>query len=201
MEIDNRPRCAWPSDDPLMLRYHDEEWGVPVHDDQKWFEFIVLDAFQAGLSWRTVLHKRAAFRRVFHNFDPEKVARMSDKAMEKARQNPAIIRNRLKIQAAVKNARAFLDLQEHHGSFDRLIWSFTEGKTIHSAWKTFEDMPASTPLSDTVSKALKKEGFTFVGSTICYAFLQAAGVVNDHLVHCFRYRELADSATNRVTRA
>ena len=192
MERDNRPRCAWPSDDPIMLRYHDEEWGVPVHDDQKWFEFIVLDAFQAGLSWRTVLHKRTAFRQVFHDFDPEKVARMSDKAMENARQNPAIIRNRLKIQAAVKNAQAFVDLQAQHGSFDSFIWSFTEGKTLHNAWKSLDQLPASSPLSDQVSRALKKEGFTFVGSTICYAFLQAAGVVNDHLAHCFRYEELVN---------
>jgi DNA-3-methyladenine glycosylase I len=193
MAIDDKPRCAWPTDDDIMLRYHDEEWGVPVHDDCKWFEFIVLDAFQAGLSWKTVLHKRGSFRQVFYDFDPEKVARMSDKAMENARQNPAIIRNRLKIQAAVKNARAFLNIQAHHGSFDHFIWSFTEGQTIHNAWKTMEEMPACTPLSDTVSKALKKEGFTFVGSTICYAFLQAAGVVNDHLVHCFRYKELLNS--------
>lgn len=193
MTMDNKPRCAWPSDDPIMLRYHDEEWGVPVHDDPKWFEFIVLDAFQAGLSWKTVLHKRAAFRKVFHDFDPQKVARMSDKAMEKARQNPAIIRNRLKIQAAVKNARAFLAMQERHGSFDSFIWSFTEGKTLHNAWTSLDQLPASTALSDAVSKALKKEGFTFVGSTICYAFLQAAGVVNDHLVHCFRYAELSNS--------
>ncbi|MCP4450833.1 MAG: DNA-3-methyladenine glycosylase I [Planctomycetes bacterium] len=190
MAIDNRSRCAWPSDDSVMLRYHDEEWGVPVHDDRKWFEFIVLDAFQAGLSWKTVLHKRAAFRQVFHDFDPEKVARMSDKAMEDARQNAAIIRNRLKIQAAVKNAQAFLKIQAQHGSFDSFIWSFTEGKTLHNAWESLGEMPASTALSDTVSKALKKEGFTFVGSTICYAFLQAAGVVNDHQVHCFRYEEL-----------
>jgi DNA-3-methyladenine glycosylase I len=183
-------RCAWLGDDELMLRYHDEEWGVPVHEDQKWFEFIVLDAFQAGLSWKTVLHKREGFRRVFHGFDPVKVARMPDKAIDKARQDPAIIRNRLKIQATVKNARAFLELREKHGSFDSFIWSFTDGKVIHNAWRELKDLPASTPLSDAVSKALKKEGFSFVGSTICYAFLQAAGVVNDHLVRCFRHGEL-----------
>lgn len=177
-------------DDLLMQRYHDQEWGTPLHDDLKWFEFIVLDSFQAGLSWRTVLHKREAFRKVFYGFDPVKVSRMTAAAMEKARQNKAIIRNRLKIQATVKNAKAFLRLKEREGSFDHFIWSFTDGRVVQNAWKSHDDIPASTPLSDTVSKALKAEGFTFVGSTICYALLQAAGVVNDHLVHCYRYEEL-----------
>jgi DNA-3-methyladenine glycosylase I len=188
---DDKPRCAWMGADPLMLKYHDEEWGVALHDDRKWFEFIVLDSFQAGLSWRTVLHKREAFGKVFHGFDPQKVARMTPAAMEKARQNKAIIRNRLKIQATVTNARAFLKLQEREGAFDRFIWSFTDGRVVHNAWTAMEQIPASTPLSDRVSKALKAEGFTFVGTTICYALLQAAGVVNDHLVHCFRYRALS----------
>ena len=191
--IDDKPRCAWPSDDELMLRYHDEEWGVPVHKDHKWFEYIVLDGFQAGLSWKTVLHKREAFRKVFYNFDPQKVASMSDNEIEMARQNPAIIRNRLKIHAAVKNAGAFLKMQAKYDSFDTFIWSFTHGKVIHNTWKKLEELPASTPLSDAVSKALKAEGFSFVGSTICYAILQAAGVVNDHLVHCFRHKELMES--------
>jgi len=173
-----------------MQDYHDNEWGVPVHDDLKWFEFLVLDAFQAGLSWRTVLHKREAFRKVFKGFDPEKVARMSAAELEKARTNPDIIRNRLKIQATVKNAVAFLKLQESHDSFDAFIWQFTEGKTVQNKWKSMDQIPASTPLSDQVSKSLKSEGFTFVGSTICYAFLQAAGVVNDHIVSCFRHRHL-----------
>jgi DNA-3-methyladenine glycosylase I len=190
MMIDNKPRCGWMGDDELMLRYHDEEWGVPVHEDRKWFEYIVLDAFQAGLSWKTVLHKRESFRKVFHDFDPEKVAGMSDKEMEVARQNPAIIRNRLKIRAAINNAAAFLEMQEKHDSFDTYIWSFTNGKVIHNTWRELGKLPASTPLSDAVSKALKAEGFSFVGSTICYAILQAAGVVNDHLVHCFRHKEL-----------
>ena len=188
---DDKPRCAWMGDDLLMQRYHDEEWGVPLHDDRKWFEFIVLDSFQAGLSWRTVLHKRVAFRKVFYDFDPERVARMTPAAMEKARQNKAIIRNRMKIKATVSNARAFLKLQEREGTFDRYLWSFSDGRVIQNAWKTFKQIPASTPLSDRVSKALKSEGFSFVGTTICYALLQAAGVVNDHLVHCFRYQELA----------
>ena len=187
---DNKFRCAWPGSDEIMIRYHDEEWGVPVHDDLIWFEFIVLDAFQAGLSWKTVLHKREAFRQVFYGFDPVKVARMSDKEREKARQNPAIIRNRLKIRATVKNAMAFLKIQEKWGSFDSFIWSFTNGEIIHNSWTDLKEIPASTPLSDKVSNALKKEGFSFVGSTICYALLQASGVVNDHLVHCFRYKEL-----------
>ncbi|NIR58273.1 MAG: DNA-3-methyladenine glycosylase I [Gammaproteobacteria bacterium] len=190
MVTDDRPRCAWMGGDALMLRYHDEEWGVPVHDDQEWFEYLVLDAFQAGLSWRTVLHKREAFRKAFHGFDPAKVARMPEKEIERARRNPAIIRNRLKIDAAVKNARAFLDLRQKRGSFDAFVWSFTDGKVIHNRWKTPRQLPAATPLSDAVSKALKQEGFSFVGSTICYAFLQAAGVVNDHLIHCFRHEEL-----------
>ncbi len=176
--------------DEVMLRYHDEEWGVPVHTDQKWFEFLVLDAFQAGLSWKTVLRKREAFREVFHGFDPARVARMTEVELEAARQNPAIIRNRLKIQATVKNAVAFLDLQDEQGSFDSFIWSFTDGSVLQNEWEKLEQIPAFTPLSDMISKALKQSGFSFVGTTICYAFLQAAGVVNDHLVRCFRWKEL-----------
>jgi DNA-3-methyladenine glycosylase I len=181
-------------DDELMIRYHDEEWGVPVHDDKKWFELMVLDAFQAGLSWKTVLHKRAAIRKVFHGLDPEKVVRMPDEELEAARRNSAIIRNRLKIWAAVKNAGIFLRHRDTHGSFDAYIWSFTDGRVIHNAWKNLKDIPATTSLSDIVSRALKKDGFSFVGSTICYAFLQAGGIVNDHLVRCFRHKELM--ATN-----
>ena len=189
--IDNqRQRCGWSGDDPLMVRYHDEEWGVPVHDDRKWFEFIVLDAFQAGLSWKTVLHKRDAFHQVFHGFDPLQVAGMTERDMAGAMANPAIIRNRLKIRAAVKNAQAFLRLQETHGRFDDYIWTFTDGRVIHNSCKTAEAVPAKTGLSDTVSRALKQQGFSFAGSTICYSFLQAGGVVNDHLVTCFRYGEL-----------
>jgi DNA-3-methyladenine glycosylase I len=176
-----------------MVRYHDSEWGVPVHDDRKWFEFILLDAFQAGLSWKTVLHKREAFHQVFYGFDPRRVADMSEAAIADAIANPAIIRNRLKIRAAVSNARAFLRLQETRGSFDEYIWAFTGGRVIRNRWKTPESVPARTDLSDAVSKALKQQGFTFVGSTICYSLLQAAGVVNDHLVSCFRYRELPPS--------
>jgi len=190
MKGEEKPRCAWTGDDLKMMAYHDTEWGVPVHDDRTWFEFLVLDGFQAGLSWKTVLHKRDAFRKVFHDFDPEKVARMPEQEVEKALNNTAIIRNRLKVRAAVKNARAFLDLQEKAGSFDAFIWSFTGARTIHNAWKTMDKIPSATPLSDRVSMALKAHGFSFVGTTICYAFLQAAGVVNDHLVRCFRHAEL-----------
>lgn len=192
--MDTQTRCGWIGADAAMRRYHDREWGVPVHDDRKWFEYLVLDAFQAGLSWKTVLHKRAAFRAVFHNFDPGKVARMSIREQDAARSNPAIIRNRLKIRAAVANAEAFLRLAQSHGSFDAFIWSFTDGRTIHNGWRTLEEVPATTPLSDAVSKALKRAGFSFAGSTICYAFLQAGGVVNDHLRGCFRYTELVEAS-------
>ena len=192
MNSDDRPRCGWPGDDELMLRYHDREWGVPVHEDRQWFEYVVLDAFQAGLSWRTVLHKREAFRKVFHGFDPARVARMTEKAVEKACQNAAIIRNRLKIRAAVNNAKAFLALQKKHGSFDAFIWSFTDGRVIHNDWRKINDIPAHTELSDTVGKSMKIEGFSFVGTTICYSFLQAGGIVNDHLVECFRHKELLE---------
>jgi len=190
MRTQTKQRCRWPGDDPLMQRYHDDEWGVPVHDDRKWFEYIVLDAFQAGLSWKTILHRRRAFHQVFFGFEPQQVAAMSDEAIAGAIANPAIIRNRLKIRATVANAKAFLELQARHGSFDDFIWSFTDGRVIHNNWPTEDAVPANTELSDRVSKALKQQGFSFVGSTICYSFLQAGGIVNDHIVNCFRHREL-----------
>jgi len=190
MMNDDKTRCAWPGDDELMRRYHDEEWGVPVRDERKWFEYLVLDAFQAGLSWRTVLHRREGFRKVFRDFNPGRVARLTQKQIDAACVNPAIIRNRLKIEATVRNARVFLEVQERHGSFDAFIWSFTDGEVIHNRWTGLEQLPASSPLSDSVSRSLKQTGFSFVGSTICYALLQAGGIVNDHLVHCFRYPEL-----------
>jgi DNA-3-methyladenine glycosylase I len=190
MDIAAPHRCPWPGDDPTMIRYHDEEWGVPVHDDCKWFEFIVLDAFQAGLSWKTILHRREAFRTVFFDFAPQRVAAMSEAEVAAAIGNPAIIRNRLKIRAAVTNATAFLELQARHGSFDDYIWSFTDGRVIHNRWQTEDAVPANTGLSDAVSKALKQQGFSFVGSTICYSFLQAGGIVNDHLTGCFRHAAL-----------
>jgi DNA-3-methyladenine glycosylase I len=187
---DHKPRCTWPGEDPRMLEYHDREWGQPVHGDHVWFEYLVLDAFQAGLSWRTVLYKRPAFRKVFHDFDPARVTLMGEEEIQSALANPGIIRNRLKIRAAVANAGAFLRLQERYGSFDAFIWSFTERKVIHNGWGDLGELPASTPLSDAISHDLKSAGFSFVGSTICYAFLQSGGVVNDHLRQCFRYREL-----------
>lgn len=190
-------RCPWPGDDVPMQQYHDEEWGVPVHDDVRWMEHITLDAFQAGLSWRTILHKRQAFGEVFHGFDPVRIAAMTEDEMQAVQQDVRIVRNRLKIRATVKNAAAFLTLAERHGSFDNFIWSFTDGRVVHNRWFTAEQVPATSPLSDTVSKALKQAGFTFVGSTICYAFLQAAGVVNDHLVGCFRHAQLKAGAGGR----
>lgn len=183
-------RCSWCGSDPLYVQYHDEEWGVPVHDDRKIFEFMVLDGAQAGLSWLTVLRKRENYRKAFDNFDVEKIAKYSEKKIEKLLTNEGIIRNKLKINGAVKNAQAFLKVQEEFGNFDKYIWQFVGGKTKHNARETFKHVPATSPESDAMSKDLKKRGFTFVGSTICYAFMQAAGMVNDHLVECFRYKEV-----------
>lgn len=188
-------RCIWPADDPLMIRYHDEEWGVPVHDDRKLFEFLVLDAFQAGLSWRTVLYKREAFRKAFANFDARKVARFDEQRMAALMEDTGIIRNGLKIKAAVTNAQAFLALQKEFGSFDQYIWQFTGGRTIQNGTKSSSDIKATSPESDAMSADLKKRGFKFVGSTICYAFMQAAGLINDHLTSCFRHKALGKSGT------
>jgi len=183
-------RCPWPGDLPLMIEYHDTEWGAPLHDDQKHFEFLVLDAAQAGLSWRTVLLKRENYRKAFDGFDPAKVARYSSKRVEKLLQNPGIIRNRLKIESAVTNARCFLQVQEEFGSFDRFIWRFVDGRPRLNKYRSISEVPAKSPDSDAMSKELKSRGFAFVGSTICYAYMQAAGMVNDHLVTCFRHRQL-----------
>ncbi len=185
-------RCAWPGNDPLMIRYHDEEWGVPLHDDRKLFEFMVLDAFQAGLSWSIILKKRENFREALSNFQPELIARYDENKIQNLLQNPGIIRNRLKLKATVANAQQFLKIQKEFGDFDRYIWQFTAGKTKVNRWEKSEDIPASTMESDAMSRNLKKRGFKFVGSTICYAFMQAAGMVNDHLASCFRYKELID---------
>jgi DNA-3-methyladenine glycosylase I len=182
--------CEWPSTDPLMLAYHDTEWGTPVHDDRKWFEFIVLDAFQAGLSWRTVLHKRENFRIAFDHFDPDAVARYDEGKILELMNNPGIIRNQLKIRSAVTNAAAFQKIQAEFGSFDTYIWGFTDGWVEHHGLTSLKEMPAKTELSDRISKDLIKRGFKFAGSTIVYAFLQAAGMVNDHICQCFRYKEL-----------
>src|SRR5918995_7203779 len=184
-------RCAWVSGaDPLMLEYHDREWGVSVHDDRKHFEFLVLEAAQAGLSWAIVLKKREGYRRAFAGFDPEKVARFTAPRIEKLLTNPEIVRNRMKIEAAVRNARAFLDVQEEFGSFDSYCWLFVDGRPKLNRWKVMREIPATSPESDTFSKDLKRRGFSFVGSTIIYAHMQAVGMVNDHLISCFRYSQV-----------
>jgi DNA-3-methyladenine glycosylase I len=184
-------RCAWVSmDNPLMVEYHDREWGVPVHDDRKHFEFLVLEAAQAGLSWSIVLKKREGYRRAFSEFDPEKVARYTKDRIQKLILNPAIIRNKLKIEATVRNAQAFLPIQEEFGSFDAYCWRFVDGRPKLNRWKAMRQIPAISHESDAFSKDLKKRGFSFVGSTVIYAHMQAVGMVNDHLIDCFRYREI-----------
>ena len=178
--------CDWPSNDPLMIRYHDEEWGIPLHDDQKIFEFMLLDAFQAGLSWKTVLHKRENFRKAFDGFDVNKIAGYGEMDYERLLADAGIIRNKAKIRGTIQNARCFLEVQKEFGTFDSYIWQFTGGTTINNKWKSLKELPASSKESDAMSKDLKSRGFKFVGSTICYAFMQAAGMVNDHLVTCTR---------------
>jgi DNA-3-methyladenine glycosylase I len=183
-------RCPWPNDDKLMIEYHDEEWGVPVHDDRKHFEFLVLDAFQAGLSWSTILKKRENFRRALDNFDAQKIARYTDRKVERLINDAGIIRNRLKITSTISNAAAFLEVQKEFGSFDSFIWTFVDGQTRQNNWNDIKLLPTRTKQSDSMSEALKDRGFKFVGSTICYAYMQAAGLVNDHVTSCFRYRQL-----------
>jgi DNA-3-methyladenine glycosylase I len=188
--ISVKPRCQWAGTDPLYVHYHDVEWGTPVHDDQKLFEFIILEGAQAGLSWITVLRKRDNYREAFDNFDPEKIVRYDANAIEALISNPGIIRNRLKINAAVKNARAFLATRDTFGSFDAYLWQFVDGKPIVNRWDTLSQIPSQTNESTAMSKDLKKKGFTFVGPTICYAFMQAVGMVNDHTTDCYRHSEL-----------
>jgi DNA-3-methyladenine glycosylase I len=183
-------RCSWVGNDPLMLRYHDREWGVPVHSDRKHFEFLILEGAQAGLSWSTVLRKREGYRRAFSRFDPKKVARYTGKQIQKLIRDPAIIRNRMKIESAVRNARALLAIQEEFGSFDAYCWRFVDGRPKLNRRKAMREIPATSRESDAFSKDLKGRGFRFVGSTILYAHMQAVGMVNDHLVDCFRYREI-----------
>ena len=183
-------RCGWTNQDLLMIQYHDSEWGVPVHDDRLLFEFIVLDAFQAGLSWSTILKKRENFRVALDNFEVAKIAEYPEQKYISLIQDSGIIRNKLKIKSTINNAKAFLKIQAEFGSFDRYIWQFVGGKTIINQWKTLKELPARTAESDAMSADLKKRGFGFVGSTICYAFMQAAGIVNDHLVSCFRHHEI-----------
>jgi DNA-3-methyladenine glycosylase I len=187
---ETRNRCAWPGRDPLYLAYHDEEWGVPVHDDRLLFEFLILEGAQAGLSWITILRKRPAYREAFAGFNPEVVARFDETKTVELLANPGIVRNRLKVAAAIGNARAFLEVQEAFGSFDAYQWRFVDGNPIRNAWKSIREIPASTPVSDALSRDLKQRGFRFVGSTICYAHMQAVGMVNDHTVDCFRWADL-----------
>jgi len=198
--LSGKKRCAWAeSGNELYIQYHDREWGVPVHEDRKQFEFLILEGAQAGLSWSTVLNKREGYRTAFANFDPVKVARFSEKKIETLIQNSSIIRNRLKITSAVSNARAFLAIQKEYGSFDTYIWAFVGGKPLQNHWKTMAEVPATSPESGALSKDLKQRGLKFVGSTIMYAHLQAAGLVNDHLLSCFRYRECAALARTSPT--
>ena len=188
-------RCPWCGDDPLYVEYHDREWGSPLHDESKHFEFLLLETQQAGLSWITILRKREAYRRAFAGFDPEKVARFSLAKIETLLADPGIIRNRRKIEAAVKNAKAFLEIREERGSFDAWLWDFVDGSPIDGKRRSPADVPATTGLSDKVAKEMKSRGFSFVGSTTIYAHLQAIGLVNDHLLSCFRHREVAAKAT------
>lgn len=182
--------CEWCLGNELMKEYHNTEWGTPVHDDSKLFEFLILDAFQAGLSWLTILKKRENFRKAFDNFNYVKIAKYNEKKYNKLLNDAGIIRNKLKIKAAITNAKIFIDIQKEFGSFDKYIWGFVNGKAIQNRWKTMKEIPAKTAESDLMSKDLKKRGFKFVGSTICYAFMQAAGLVNDHVVDCYRYKEI-----------
>ncbi len=180
-------RCPWSGNDPLMIEYHDVEWGVPLHDDDKLFEFLVLEGMQAGLSWATILRKRESFRLAFKGFDPRIVAEFTSRDVERLLSDPGIIRNRLKIEAAISNARSFLAVQKEFGSFDDYVWRFVGGKPVRHRFRSMSDIPATSPESDRLSKDLKQRGFKFVGSTIVYAHMQATGMVNDHLVSCFRY--------------
>ena len=183
-----KQRCAWANSSQLYLDYHDSEWGVPVHDDRKLFEFLILEGAQAGLSWSTILNKRLEYLQAFDNFEVSKIANYSDIKVQELLANPGIVRNRLKIHAAIQNAQTFLEVQDQYGSFDAYIWQFVDGKPVQNSWKSLQEIPPKTKESDAMSKELKKLGFTFVGSTICYAFMQAIGMVNDHTVDCFRWQ-------------
>jgi len=185
-----RERCSWCGDDPLYVAYHDEEWGVPVHDDRTLFEFLILEGAQAGLSWSTILKKREGYRSAFEGFDAERVARYGEHKIAELLADPGIVRNRLKVGSTVSNAQSFLAVQEEFGSFSRYIWDFVDGTPIQNAWRSLAEIPAKTPLAETISKDLKKRGFRFVGPTIVYAHMQATGMVNDHVVDCFRYPEI-----------
>jgi DNA-3-methyladenine glycosylase I len=183
-------RCPWPSDDKLMIKYHDKEWGVPLHNDRKLFEFLILEGFQAGLSWRTILHKRENFRKAFDNFDYNKVTKYDKRKINSLLKDAGIVRNKLKIEAAITNAKAFLQVRKEYGTFDKYIWGFVNGEPIENKYKSLKELPAKTELSDKISEDLKKRGFKFVGSTIVYAHMQATGMVNDHIVGCYRHKEV-----------
>lgn len=185
-----KERCFWPGNRELDIKYHDEEWGVPVHDDRKLFEFVILDAFQAGLSWTTILKKRENFRKAMDNFDVLKISQYDENKINELLNNKGIVRNKLKIISTITNAQNFVKIQKEFGTFDKYIWQFTGGKTIVNSWEHHNQIPANTPESDAMSKDLKKRGFKFVGTTICYAIMQAAGMVNDHTINCYRYKEL-----------
>jgi DNA-3-methyladenine glycosylase I len=194
---DARSRCGWAGTDPLYRAYHDREWGVPLHDDRRLFELLCLEGAQAGLAWITILRKRAGYRRAFDRFDPRKVAAYRAGRVRTLLADPGIVRNRLKVEGTVRNARAYLALRTELGTFDRFVWSFVGGAPRLNAWRSLKEVPARTPESDALSKALRQRGFTFVGSTICYAFMQAAGLVNDHVVDCFRHPEVAGLRSRR----
>ena len=193
--MEDKKRCAWPGKEEknkLMIKYHDEEWGVPVHDDKKLFEYFLLDTFQAGLSWEIILKKREDFRKAFDNFNPIKIAGYTNQDRKRLLNDAGIVRNRLKIESAIANAQKFLEIQKEFGAFDKYIWQFTKHKTIKNKFKELKELPSKTEESDAMSKDLKERGFKFVGSTICYAFMQGSGMVNDHLIDCFRYKELKE---------
>ncbi len=185
-----KKRCDWCGNDPLYVRYHDKEWGVPVHSDRKLFEFLILEGAQAGLSWITILRKRPAYREAFDQFDFNKIANYNERKIQSLLKNSGIVRNRLKIRGTITNARAFLLVREEFGTFNKYIWQFVVGQPIQNKYKSIKEIPGKTEISDNMAKDLKKRGFTFIGSTICYAFMQAIGMVNDHMVGCFRYKEL-----------
>ncbi|NGX82752.1 DNA-3-methyladenine glycosylase I [Aequorivita sp. KMM 9714] len=186
----NKIRCAWCGTDPLYIKYHDEEWGVPVKDDKILFEFLILESFQAGLSWITILQKRENFRMAFDNFDYKKIAKYDQNKIDELLQNSGIIRNKLKVNSAVSNTKAFMKIQNEFGSFSNYIWKFIDNTPIKNIWKNHKDVPATTPISDAISKDLKKRGFKFMGSTVVYAYMQAVGMVNDHIADCFRYQQV-----------
>lgn len=193
-----RKRCSWAGDDPLMIAYHDEEWGVPVHDDRLLFEFLVLEGAQAGLSWATILKKRENYRAAFDNFEAAKIALYGEHKVQELLKDSGIIRNALKVRSAVTNARALLRVRAEFGSFDTYVWGFVRGKTVRNCWRNLIEIPAKTAEAETMSKDLKKRGFKFVGPTICYAFMQAVGMVNDHIIDCFRFRELGGRPKDQV---